>query len=709
MKKRLLMTCVLAALPVVSDAETTLDYASLARRLHTLEHLASPPVPGERSGNFSSFDRASRYLPDEGRYEQWGANNDGRGFIRQEGKGIVVAEMDGPGVIWRIWTAAPGGGAMKIHIDGSAQPTLAIPFAEFFKRNGAEWPELVHVISKGHNSFIPIPYEKSCKIVFDPGWGQYYQFTYSTFPKGTVLPSFRGKFDTEEKAALAAANAALAKRGEWTLGAGQEVSDKTVVIEPGSSVEVFSVTGNRAIRRIEYEPDPQDENPVKTLRELTLAITWDNAADPAVWAPLGDFFGSAPGINRFHALPMGMSRERFYSNWFMPFSKAARITVTNDGALARPVKFRVVHEPLPIPGEKLLRFHAKWHRNDFSGVDRERFTKGDRWPDWPVLVTQGTGRFCGMNLHVWNPNPFGKVRKELDVDPGEYPEPILELMRTAAAKWWWGEGDEKFFVDGEPMPSTFGTGTEDYFGYAWAAHNPVEFESAYQNQPLNKNSNLGHISNNRFQIADNVPFQSRCEAVLEKYHPDNWPLLYACTAYWYQQPTAAVYGPVPVTERVDYHVQPEKRVLVPRDCIYEGARHFTLAAGARVQDMKPFGKQWRGDAQLLWGGEPGASAQLSFQVLAEITARARLQLTEAPDYGVFEIQLDGKTVATGVDCYAPSVRLAPPLELGEVKLGPGTHTLNFKIAGANAAARKYRGSQYLLGVVYLDLGKPERP
>ena len=55
-----------------------------------------------------------------------------------------------------------------------------------------------------------------------------------------------------------------------------------------------------------------------------------------------------------------------------------------------------------------------------------------------MLRTQGRGRFCGVMLHVWN--PLGG---------------------------WWGEGDEKFFVDGEKFPSTFGTGSEDYFGYAW--------------------------------------------------------------------------------------------------------------------------------------------------------------------------------------------------------------------------------------------------
>jgi hypothetical protein len=57
----------------------------------------------------------------------------------------------------------------------------------------------------------------------------------------------------------------------------------------------------------------------------------------------------------------------------------------------------------------------------------------DRWPDWTMIKTEGRGRFMGVMLHVWNPRGG-----------------------------WWGEGDEKFFVDGEKYPSTFGTGSEDY-------------------------------------------------------------------------------------------------------------------------------------------------------------------------------------------------------------------------------------------------------
>jgi len=105
--------------------------------------------------------------------------------------------------------------------------------------------------------------------------------------------------------------------------------------------------------------------------------------------------------------------------------------------------------------------------------------------------------------------------------------------------WWWGEGDEKFFVDGEKFPSTFGTGSEDYVGYAWAAEPPfARFDSPYAMMNLMPIDGNGDTSLARFQIADSVPFRTSFEAFIEKYKPDSWEkngrCLYAVTPYWYQ-------------------------------------------------------------------------------------------------------------------------------------------------------------------------------
>jgi hypothetical protein len=84
---------------------------------------------------------------------------------------------------------------------------------------------------------------------------------------------------------------------------------------------------------------------VDILRELTIAIIWDDDEAPAVWAPLGDFFGTAAGENRYRSLATGVVAEGYYSNWYMPFSKA-RIVIANDGQEARSLRFTLHREAL---------------------------------------------------------------------------------------------------------------------------------------------------------------------------------------------------------------------------------------------------------------------------------------------------------------------------------------------------------------------------
>ncbi|MBN2001193.1 DUF2961 domain-containing protein [candidate division KSB1 bacterium] len=165
----------------------------------------------------------------------------------------------------------------------------------------------------------------------------------------------------------------------------------------------------------------------------------------------------------------------------------------------------VYHKPETEP-DKLARFHAKWHGDVFPIEDP------NRWPDWRLLKTTGTGRYVGVMLHVLSPSR----------------EPCVAA--AGAGQAWWGEGDEKFFVDGEKFPSTFGTGTEDYFGYAWGT--PEYFQRPFHSQNKTMN-NQGHQTVNRFQISDNVPFLKSFDGFIEKYYPNDCGTIYDCTVYWY--------------------------------------------------------------------------------------------------------------------------------------------------------------------------------
>jgi len=185
---------VLSALAPAARAQQTLTYKDLVRRMTNLERLAELPAPGETCGQWSSYDRASKYDAASGKYIHWDANGDGDGIIRREGDRVVMAEMKGPGCIWRIWSAAAGQGHVKIYLDDQPQPTLDLPFIAYFdgKHPPLAYPALSYDMTKtgsaGQNLYLPIPYQKSCKVVAEKNWGQYYHFTYATYPPGTRPP-----------------------------------------------------------------------------------------------------------------------------------------------------------------------------------------------------------------------------------------------------------------------------------------------------------------------------------------------------------------------------------------------------------------------------------------------------------------------------------------------------------------------------------------
>ncbi len=646
-------------------------YLDLIKRLTDLETLAVLPAPGEKCQQWSSYDRASKYDEATGKYVKWDANGDGGGIIRKEGEFSVFAEMEGPGVIWRIWSAQAGQGHVKIFLDGATEPAVDLPFCKYF--DGSEAPfqgkALCHVLARGWNNYVPIPFQKSCKIIAEKGWGNYYHFTYTTYPKGTKLPTFTRNLTAKESAALAKANEFLEnKRGDDPAGkrTGEKIAEKTVTIGPGETAVVAELNGPRAITALRAKLDlPAAPDDISVLRELCLRITWDDDAQPAVWAPLGDFFGSAPGWNKYRSLPLGMTDDGGYALWYMPFAKKARVELTNDGKEKRAVTFRITHAPLTRPAKKLARFHAKWHRDAFLPEDPER-----RAIDWTMLKTQGCGRFLGVMLHVWNPRGG-----------------------------WWGEGDEKFFVDGEKFPSTIGTGSEDYFGYAWCC--PELFENAFHNQPRNDGGNRRHVCVNRWHITDNVPFHQSFEAAIEKYYKNEKPTLYAAIVYWYQTAGQADdYAALPLAERTGWYVTPPNTRVAGA---LEGEEMKILeCTGGKThpQDLTHFGGAWSDQSHLWWiDGKPGNRLTLALPVKEDGKYKLIVQLTKARDYGIVQVLIDGQKIGGPFDLYNPQVVPTGPLCLGAIELKKGDHRLTLEITGANEKAIK----RHMVGLDYVKL------
>ncbi|MDQ3813061.1 MAG: DUF2961 domain-containing protein [Armatimonadota bacterium] len=665
----LMLCCAVTGTNIPMAGAETLAYVDLVHRLTDLDRLAVLPQTGEKIALFSSYDRTSRYDAATDKYIRWDANGDGGHVIRTEGDVQVLAEMDGPGCICRIWSATAGDGRVKIYLDGAVEPAVDLPFKEYFSGKEApfNYPLLVYKTeANGFDNFVPIPYQKSCKIVAEKGWGNYYQFTYSSFAPGTVVPTFTRALGEPEKAALAAADKLLTDNlGSDPAGAraGEATLREAISLEPGSQ-KTIPLQGPRAITALRAKLDPASATAAATpdstvLRDVALRIRWDGEKSPSVAVPLGDFFGNAPSIASYKSLPSGLTPDGFYAFWYMPFARSAEVQIANEGKTPVALEISLTHAPLSRPIESLGRFHAKWHRDALLPMEPERKI------DWTLLNTQGRGRFCGVLLHVWNPT-----------------------------RRWWGEGDEKFFVDGEKFPSTFGTGSEDYFGYAWSSFKV--FVRPLHGQPQ---SDGRQLSDYRWHISDSVPFQQSFDGAIEKYFRD--PTRYASTVYWYLAADGVdPYELAPVAERSGYYELPPS--LKVAGAIEGEALRVLEKSGGNTgeQDMAGYADNWSGPAQLWWtGAKPGDKLTLALPVKDAGKYEVKAQFTKAKDYGIVQLYLDDQKLGEPVDFYNDQVIATGLLSLGTRDLTAGEHKFTMEIVGANEKA----APGYMVGLDFVKL------
>jgi len=320
------------------------------------------------------------------------------------------------------------------------------------------------------------------------------------------------ELDSEQEYALEAVNDYFATcRGQ--LPYSHEVSTSlmkgTINVVPGEKLVLAEIEGPYAVSSIRMRADlPERESQKAALRLTEISMYWDGEDQPSVWSPLGDFFGTAPGINMYKSLPMGMTSDGMYCFWYMPFTKDARIELVNHSEISYTLEYEITYGELNRTADRYGRFHAKWHGDAFPVPD-------ERWPDWTLLRTEGRGRFLGTMVNILT----------------EGREPCVEQAGPGHA--WWGEGDEKYHTDGEFFPSTFGTGTEDYFGYAWGT--PEYFERPFHSQSMTMN-NIGYQTVCRWHITDNIPFMVSFEGYLEKYYPNDCGTRYKAIVYWYLEP-----------------------------------------------------------------------------------------------------------------------------------------------------------------------------
>ncbi len=570
-----------------------------------------------------------------------------------------MMDTAGPGAIVRIWSANPAG-TLRIYLDGAAQPVLQAPMSDLL---GGKFPGLPRPIageySKGWNLYLPIPYARSCKVTSDKG-NFYYHVNYRTYAPGTKVESFQADQLTALAASLEKLGARLAAPRGDDAALGGEAEPFEVQLSPGGSSR-REFTGPKAFTRSALKIAAQDRE--AALRGIILKITFDG--EPAVETPLGDFFGSAPGINAFAALPLGMTKDgELYCHWFMPFKESAVIELENHSKESATLTGEIAAADYRWT-DRSMHFHAKW-RAQFDVPTRPM-------QDWNYLTAKGQGVFAGVAFAIDNP-----------------------------VKDWWGEGDEKIYVDGETFPSHFGTGTEDYYGYAWCW--PAVFTHAYHAQPrVDGPGNYGRTSVNRFHILDRIPFTKDFKFDMELWH---WhatcKVNMAVVSYWYARPGAT--DAFPAIRAADAIVRPMPVYVVPRVAGAlegEGLKILRVTGKAEPQDWNDVSA----GKHLWWheGMKPGDTLAVGFAAPKAGKYHVLARFLSARDYGIHQFAINGRKAGEPMDFYNSSVKAGKERDLGVFELKPGENEFSATVIGANAKAIK----SYMLGLDYLLLKPAE--
>jgi len=497
----------------------------LLRESWDLERLTRMPSPGYKTVQFSSFDRRST-TPDQ---PGWFSNADGFGHepvpgfekvLEKPGKDGVgrylVCDVKGPGAMVRGWTAAING-TFKVFLDGEAEPFYDGSADVFLRRRLDYFLKRIDVNLWSENNtfqqedadYFPIPFAKGLRIEWTGKLEKlhFYQIGVRLYPAGTRVRTFRlSDLRSEYGPHLLEA---LAEQSYPTVDEKRRVArlplDWTIPARESRSV---SQTGGGAVYELALRAEAEDL--WAALRGVLLTIRFDGASVPQVEAPLGDFFGAAPGINPYESLPMEVGEDGTMTCRFvMPFKETMKLDLLNTTERPAKVTGEIRTGDYDWDPAHSMHFRARWR------VDHGLYAghEPDEVKDMPYLMALGTGRFVGAALTVVNPCPCPMA-------------------------WgnWWGEGDEKIFIDGEPRPSTFGTGTEDYFNYSWS--HPRLFEHPYTVQPLVSGpDHHGYVTNIRWHVLDDLPFQSSFEFMIELWHHTPTPgLSYARIGYHYGRP-----------------------------------------------------------------------------------------------------------------------------------------------------------------------------
>ena len=477
-----------------------------------------------------------------------------------------------------------------------------------------------------------------------------------------------------------------------------------VTMPAGESHVLADIKGSGSIRHIWITFPAPDESWLcpdgcSDHGELVIRMYWDGADEPAVEAPIGDFFAQGFGIRaEVNSIPVMVPKGNSYNCfWIMPFHESARIEVENQSE----------------KGSGLFYYHVDYHINEehssrtpyFCAQYRQKFPC-DSGKDYLILDATGEGHYVGTVLSGRSRSPA-----------------------------WFGEGDEKFFIDGDTVPTIQGTGTEDFVLHAWGWNYPTTFPYAGVPIMVGPNRQVGWtMSMYRWHITDPIPFRRSLRVKVEDAGwmsedevEEGTPLGFlernddfASVAFWYQVGQPKRFTELPGAK---------DRKLPNLDIIIEGTElldnaRYSFGIDATIEEMR-FGYPWPGRSKVNFSNiKPGESIEVDFYVKVEELRQLTLRMTKAIDMGKYRVYLNGDLITRsfrdvhyhtsnldwydfyhpyagmtelGVGQYAIGIgehtrlrsSMTAELSLGQYTLPEGRHTILFECIGKNSNSHGY--------------------
>ena len=469
---------------------------------------------GEGAGLASSYDRSGANI-DYNHYES------PAGLVT-DAVPAIIKTINQPGVIYRFWMPhATDSQIVRMYFDGELTPRIDTTSETILDGNFAYFTApLVDTFAGGQVCYEPIFFAQSIRIetMTQPLTGyksrHYYQYSYITFPPGTLLTTYDGTLSPEQQAARDATVALFNNVGQHPAGqnpAAVAVPTPPTSIPAGATLTLFTGNGPGIIRRLNVRMDAAAD---AALDGLHLEVTYDAETTPAIDVPVAQFFGAGHLRATYQSLPIGTdSPDGFYCYWPMPFRDAVSVSLVNTTTSSIDIDSAwVEYEAVSVPNDMCyFRAHA------FTD------TKATGQVYHPILSATGRGHYVG-NLLFTEQDAFSFAMLE---------------------------GDDVITIDGAEV--LYGTGLEDAYNggfyYNWVGTAPPEPEGPdpqSASRPLNgilyvhREDGVEHARADQYRwyIADRIPFYNSIDVDIEnRYAVDG--ATFASVAFWYQQPTLA--------------------------------------------------------------------------------------------------------------------------------------------------------------------------